>query len=70
MQLVDFELIQEAIQERDERYAVLCVIQHITPSMVIYDAASYEMLFALNDMRYPTLLPYHFKQLGKKVGKE
>ncbi|MBL7939717.1 MAG: hypothetical protein JNL43_10185 [Flavobacteriales bacterium] len=71
LQFVGFDVIQRAIRERDDRYAILCRISNWTPSLVIYDAATYEMLFALVNPSLGRLMrPLHLKQLGKQVGKK
>lgn len=63
---VDMERIQQVIDERDPLYAILFRMQHIYNDVTVYDAATYEMLYAQRDL-HGELTPKTVKHLAREV---
>jgi hypothetical protein len=70
MEVVSIDVIDDAIRDQDELYAIFCPLQGMTPSILVYDAASGRMLFAQRSAYSKPLGVKHMKTFAKAVAED
>jgi hypothetical protein len=70
VEVVDQAAMQDAIEERDPKAAILCPIQGLMPYILVYDAASRDLVYYQYISRNPELRPGHLKDMAKTLSKD
>lgn len=70
IEVVSEAVIEKAINERDDRYAILVFVVGLHHQVLVHDAATHEMLYARQKKFGMRLTDGDVKALSKAVGKE